>query len=120
MQPFFVALAVSDSALLASGLCHKWAFSTYSYNIRSYHWMVCKVHVFAVYWLYDISSWLLVAVTFQRLIALRYYIIFNISMFDLDVKIKPVYWRTTHHCVDLNMYVSIYVCHTEETFNYSF
>ena len=69
MSLFFAALAVSDLALLYTGLLHEWVNRTVTLDLRALHDVICKVHVFLVYLSTMTSVWFLVAMTIQRVVS---------------------------------------------------
>ena len=69
MSLFFAALAVSDLALLYTGLPHEWLNRTVTLDLRALHDVICKVHVFLVYLSNMTSVWFLVVMTIQRVVS---------------------------------------------------
>ena len=69
MSLFFAALAVSDLALLYTGLLRQWLYHTVTLDLRVVHDVICKVHVFLVYLSTMTSAWFLVAMTMQRVVS---------------------------------------------------
>lgn len=65
---YLCALAISDIVLLNTGLLRWWIVVLSGYDIRTTNDFVCKIHIFIVYFSMQCSSWLLVAVTCERLI----------------------------------------------------
>ena len=66
---YFIVLAVTDTLILYVGLFRHWLREFQGLDIRLLSVETCKLHVFLVYLLADFSSWILVAVTAQRVIA---------------------------------------------------
>ena len=48
MSLFFAALAVSDLALLYTGLLRQWLYRTVTLDLRAPHDVMCKIHVLVV------------------------------------------------------------------------
>ena len=48
MSLFFAALAVSDLALLYTGLLRQWLYRTVTLDLRVLHDVICKIHVLVV------------------------------------------------------------------------
>ena len=69
MSLFFAALAVSDLALLYTGLLRQWLYRTFMLDVRELHDVICKIHVFVVYLSRMTSAWFLVAMTMQRVVS---------------------------------------------------
>lgn len=65
---YLSTLAVSDLFSLYTGLLRQWISYTFDYDIRNFSVLICKMHLFLVYFSLDFSAWLLVAVTFDRVI----------------------------------------------------
>ncbi|KAL8559977.1 hypothetical protein ACOMHN_041448 [Nucella lapillus] len=72
MGVYFPCLAVSDQIVLTVGLGRKWVSNVFLYDIRILHVVVCKLHKFVVYAGGRISSWILVAVTSQRVMTVMW------------------------------------------------
>ena len=66
---FFAALAVSDLALLYTGLLRQWLYRTVTLDLRALHDVICKIHVFVVYLSSMTSAWFLVAMTMLRVVS---------------------------------------------------
>ena len=69
---YLTALAVVDTVVLYIGLLHYWTLGLGAYDIRNLSGGVCKLHTFLLYTFNDMSVWILVAVTFQRLVSVRF------------------------------------------------
>lgn len=67
-----IGLLVVDTCLLLTGLLRQWLMFTFSVDVRNYHWLVCKLHIFLTYSAGTMSPWLLVAVTAQRTVAVTW------------------------------------------------
>lgn len=63
---YLVTLAISDTLFLLNGPIRQWIRHTWKYDIRSSHEIVCKFTVCLTYGTYQFSSWLLVALTVER------------------------------------------------------
>ena len=70
MSLFFAAMAVSDLALLYTGLLQQWLYCAVTLDLRELHEVICKIHVFLVYLSAMTSAWFLVAMTMQRVVSL--------------------------------------------------
>ncbi|CAH1796257.1 unnamed protein product [Owenia fusiformis] len=66
---YLSVLAVVDSTVLYTGLLRHWIRHISDIDIRSITLGGCKFHIFLVYFSLDLSAWILVAVTFERLVA---------------------------------------------------
>lgn len=62
-----VVLAVSDLIVLYTGLLRQWIYMAFDLDIRKLGPAICKLHTWIVYFSLDFSSWILVAVTVERL-----------------------------------------------------
>ena len=69
---FLTFLTLSDLAVLYTGLLRQWIFHTFDFDIRHLSEVVCKVHTWLVYSSLDLSAWILIAVTLERIIAVWY------------------------------------------------
>ena len=69
MSLFFAALAVSDLALLYTGLLRQWLYRTVTLDLRTLHDVICKIHVLVIYLSRMSSTWFLVAMTMQRVVS---------------------------------------------------
>ena len=69
MSLFFAAMAVSDLALLYTGLLQQWLYCAVTLDLRELHDVICKIHVFLVYLSAMTSAWFLVAMTMQRVVS---------------------------------------------------
>ncbi|KAJ8304499.1 hypothetical protein KUTeg_018082 [Tegillarca granosa] len=65
---YLSTLAVSDLVSLYTGLLRQWIIYMFNYDIRNIGFLICKIHLFFVYFSLDFSAWLLVAVTFDRVV----------------------------------------------------
>ncbi|CAH1800930.1 unnamed protein product [Owenia fusiformis] len=68
MSIYLSALAVSDTGALIIGLGHPWLSVLFNFDIRKTHEWACKIHVFFTYLFIDLSAWMLVSVTIDRVI----------------------------------------------------
>ncbi|XP_041374201.1 FMRFamide receptor-like [Gigantopelta aegis] len=66
---YLVVLAVVDILVLYTGLLRQWLRVLQGTDLRNLHPLLCKVHVWMVYFSLDFSSWLLVAVTLERFVS---------------------------------------------------
>lgn len=66
---FLIALAVSDILILWTGLFREWIRHQNGKDIRTYSEFGCRLHLFLTYLSFQCSSWFLVTVTVERLIA---------------------------------------------------
>ncbi|CAH1794123.1 unnamed protein product [Owenia fusiformis] len=69
---FLIALAIVDTLVLWTGLLRYWIRSLISVDVRNISSAGCKVHMFLVYTLTHLSSWFLVMVAIERLIAVYF------------------------------------------------
>ena len=60
------SLAVTDSLVLAFCVLKKWVMLMTDYNIREISDATCKIDVFLTYFLLQLSPWLLVLITLER------------------------------------------------------
>ena len=65
---YLIVLAVSDIMFLYSGLLRQWILATFDVDIRKNSEFVCKMNFFFVYYFADLSAWLLIALTFERVV----------------------------------------------------
>lgn len=65
---YFIALSVSDLLVLYTGLLRQWIHKTFDVDIRHMGSAGCKIHTWLVYFFLDFSSWILVAVTVERVL----------------------------------------------------
>ena len=66
MPIYFTALAVSDLSILLICLPRHWALYVFGFDLRVLSDSTCKIHKFLTYVLGQISAWLLVVMTSQR------------------------------------------------------
>ena len=66
---FLAVLAFVDTSILYIGLLRQWAIVCKDFDIRNYAEIICKLHPFLLYALNQFQAWLLVIVSFERLIA---------------------------------------------------
>ncbi|CAH1780743.1 unnamed protein product [Owenia fusiformis] len=66
---YLSVLAVVDTTVLYTGLLRHWIRHIYDIDIRSITPGGCKFHLFFIYFSVHHSAWILVAVTFERLVA---------------------------------------------------
>ncbi|XP_076470047.1 uncharacterized protein LOC143300332 [Babylonia areolata] len=72
MFVYFPCLAVCDQIVLTVGLSRLWAKSALLYDVRTVHAAVCKLHKFAVFSAGRMATWILVAVTSQRVMTVMW------------------------------------------------
>ena len=65
---YLVVLAISDLFVLYTGLLRRWISVVFDLDIRHLHPVVCKIHAWLVYSSLDYSAWILIAVTFERVV----------------------------------------------------
>ncbi|CAH1789963.1 unnamed protein product [Owenia fusiformis] len=63
---YLTALAVSDLTLLLISLSNDWVAYMFDFDIQTVHTWSCKIHTFLVYMFTDISAWMLVCVSLER------------------------------------------------------
>ncbi|XP_025077655.1 probable G-protein coupled receptor 139 isoform X2 [Pomacea canaliculata] len=66
---YLIVLAVVDTMVLYTGLLRQWLLHLIEVDIRQFSPVACKLHSWMVYFTLDISVWILVAFTFERLIS---------------------------------------------------
>jgi hypothetical protein len=64
---YFIALAASDLLVLYTGLLRQWIYYTFNFDVRHLGTAGCKLHTWLVYFSLHFSSWILVAVTIERI-----------------------------------------------------
>lgn len=62
-------LAINDSIILSTGPVRYWALYTLNYDLRTMSEFGCKLNYFVIYVSLDFSSWILVSITFERIIS---------------------------------------------------
>ncbi|KAL8590004.1 hypothetical protein ACOMHN_007029 [Nucella lapillus] len=67
MAVYFPILALCDQAVLTLGLSRQWVKSMFLYDVRTSHALLCKLHKFVVFSVGRMGTWILVAVTSQRI-----------------------------------------------------
>ncbi|KAL8603929.1 hypothetical protein ACOMHN_005149 [Nucella lapillus] len=72
MGVYFLCLAVSDQIVLTVGLGRKWVKTVFLYDVRLLHVVVCKLHKCVVFAGSRTSTWILVAVTSQRVLTVTW------------------------------------------------
>ncbi|CAC5426387.1 unnamed protein product [Mytilus coruscus] len=63
---YLIVLAVSDLSVLYTGLLRQWINVVFEVDIRELGTGICKLHTYIVYFSLDFSSWILMAVTVER------------------------------------------------------
>ena len=69
ITPLLTFLAFSDILVLYTGLLRQWIYYTFDYDIRHFNEIVCKIHLWLVYTCLDLSAWIIMALTVDRVIA---------------------------------------------------
>ena len=69
---FLLFLAVSDFVVLYVGYFCEWILQMWQYDIRTVNDVSCKVHMFVTYLSLQYSSWILVLVTWERVISVTF------------------------------------------------
>ncbi|XP_074654488.1 sex peptide receptor-related protein 2-like [Tubulanus polymorphus] len=67
-----IALAVADTLALVTGLVRYWIRVLAGVDVRARSHAACAVHKFCVYFFLDVAAWILVLVTFERLVSVIY------------------------------------------------
>ncbi|CAH1781550.1 unnamed protein product [Owenia fusiformis] len=65
---YLAALAIFDTGVLLVGLGRQWSRNMFAFDIRATHEWACKIHIFFTYMFIDLSAWMLVCVTIDRVI----------------------------------------------------
>ncbi|KAK3096654.1 hypothetical protein FSP39_009139 [Pinctada imbricata] len=65
---YLVVLAISDLLVLYTGLFRQWILALFDTDVRHVSSFGCKLHMFLVYFSLDFSGWILIAVTFERVV----------------------------------------------------
>ncbi|XP_052759990.1 kappa-type opioid receptor-like [Mya arenaria] len=68
---YLSALAVCDLFLLYTGLGREWSIHVFGFDVRSVSEAMCKMHFFSVTFSAQLTSWILVAITIERVISVR-------------------------------------------------
>lgn len=69
---YLTVLAFSDLTVLYTGLSRHWIKQVYNFDVRHFSEKSCKINVFVNYLALYFSSWLLVAVTMERVLVVRF------------------------------------------------
>ena len=69
ITPLLTFLAFSDILVLYTGLLRQWIQNTFDYDIRHFSEIACKIHLWLVYTCLDLSAWIIMALTLDRVIA---------------------------------------------------
>lgn len=69
---FMSVLAVADTVVLYFGCLRRWVTYQYNWDIINYSSAGCKIFSILNYWGFDFAVWILVAMTIDRFIALRW------------------------------------------------
>jgi hypothetical protein len=64
-----IVLALADSGRLFSGLFRHWVRVFFEFDLRTWTYLSCPVHVFSVYFFKHFSSWALMLITVERWIS---------------------------------------------------
>ena len=62
-------LAIADSIILATVLLRQWIIFTFEFDLRVVSDLGCKIHNFLTYTFLDFSPWILVSLSFERLMS---------------------------------------------------
>ncbi|KAJ8303934.1 hypothetical protein KUTeg_017517, partial [Tegillarca granosa] len=65
---YLTVLALTDITVLNTGLMRHWIIKMFSWDIRHYSNVGCKLHLLLSYFSPDFSSWILVTVTIERVL----------------------------------------------------
>lgn len=65
---YLIVLALTDIAVLNTGLMRNWIITVFNWDIRHYSNVGCKVHLLLSYFCPDFSAWILVTVTIERVL----------------------------------------------------
>ncbi|XP_071171015.1 kappa-type opioid receptor-like [Mytilus edulis] len=63
---YLIVLSISDLFVLYTGLLRQWISVVFGVDIRNFGSNICKLHTYIVYFSLDFTSWILMAVTVQR------------------------------------------------------
>ena len=69
ITPLLTFLAFSDILVLYTGLLRQWIYYTFDYDIRQFSAIACKIHLWLIYTCLDLSAWIIMALTVDRVIA---------------------------------------------------
>lgn len=69
---YLVCLALSDLCILFTGLVRYWLSKVFQIDVRNFHSVVCKFHMWLTYSAGTASAWFLVFVTIQRTVAVTW------------------------------------------------
>ncbi|CAH1799714.1 unnamed protein product [Owenia fusiformis] len=100
---YLAALAIFDTGVLIVGLGRHWARVMFAYRIRQTHEWACKVHVFFTYLFIDLSAWMLICVTIERVILV--YLPLRAKSICTKTKTKIVICLVTLFLVGLNCHL---------------
>lgn len=64
----FTALAYIDLIVLYTGLLRQWILHTFNFDVRTTSSESCKIHTWILYSSLDLSAWILIAVTIERVL----------------------------------------------------
>ena len=67
-QVYFFVLAISDTLMLFLEIPRYWILGVFSYHIRGYHTVLCKLNVYLSYVALDVSGWTLSCIAIERAI----------------------------------------------------
>ena len=62
-------LAFTDILVLYVGLLRHWIYHVFDYDIRHFSESTCKIHLWLVYTCLDLSAWIIMALTLERVLA---------------------------------------------------
>ena len=67
--PLLTFLSITDILVLHTGLLRQWIYHTFDYDIRHSSAIACKIHVWLLYTFLGLSSWIIMALTMERVLA---------------------------------------------------
>lgn len=68
---YLTALAICDLFMLYCGLGRQWSMHVFQFDVRNVSAVICKLHFFSVTFSAQMTSWILVAITVERVISVR-------------------------------------------------
>ena len=66
---YLTFLAFSDILVLYTGLLRQWIYHVFDYDIRHFSEITCKIHLWLVYTCLDLSAWIIMTLTMERVMA---------------------------------------------------
>ena len=67
--PLLTFLAFTDILVLYVGLFRQWIYHVFDYDIRHFSEITCKIHLWLLYTCLDLSAWIIMALTLERVLA---------------------------------------------------